>query len=98
MPKAVLDVHAQHEAGNRIRVTLRNPTSGAALSTKLTLVDAHGDRVLPAYYSDNYVNLAPGESRDIVVESVSRKTLDRAAKVEVRGWNVPDQSVSLQTQ
>jgi beta-galactosidase/beta-glucuronidase len=98
MPKVVLDVHAQHEAGDRIRVTLRNSTGGAALSTKLTLVDAYGDRVLPAYYSDNYVNLAPGESRDIVVESVSSKTLDRVAKVEVRGWNVPDQSVSLQTQ
>lgn len=96
MPKAALAVYAQREQDGHVRVTLRNAASSAALSTKLTLVDAHGERVLPAYYSDNYVNLAPGESRDIDIDGGSGSALARAEKLEVRGWNVPDQSVLLQ--
>ena len=95
MPKAALDVHAQREADGRVRVSLHNGAAAAALSTKLTLVDAQGNRVLPAYYSDNYVNLAPGESRDIDIEGITAAALKDAAKVEVRGWNVPNQSVPL---
>jgi len=74
---------------------LHNGAAAAALSTKLTLVDAQGNRVLPAYYSDNYVNLAPRESRDIDIEGITAAALKDAAKVEVRGWNVPNQSVPL---
>jgi len=95
MPKAALDVHAQREADGRVRVSLHNGAAAAALSTKLTLVDAQGNRVLPAYYSDNYVNLAPRESRDIDIEGITAAALKDAAKVEVRGWNVPNQSVPL---
>ena len=95
MPKAALDVHAQREADGRVRVSLHNGAAPAALSTKLTLVDAQGNRVLPAYYSDNYVNLAPRESRDIDIEGITAAALKDAAKVEVRGWNVPNQSVPL---
>ena len=95
MPKAALDVHAQREADGRVRVNLHNGAAAAALSTKLTLVDAQGNRVLPAYYSDNYVNLAPRESRDIDIEGITAAALKDAAKVEVRGWNVPNQSVPL---
>jgi beta-galactosidase/beta-glucuronidase len=95
MPKAALDVHAQRGADGRVRVSLHNGAAAAALSTKLTLVDAQGHRVLPAYYSDNYVNLAPRESRDIDIEGITAAALKDAAKVEVRGWNVPDQSVPL---
>ena len=40
-----------------------------ALENKLTLVNAgDGTRILPAYYSDNYVSLLPGESKEIEIE------------------------------
>lgn len=57
--------------------------------------DAHGQRVLPEYYSDNYVNLAPGESREV---AITGDTLDGAARVDLRGWNVRPQSVALDNQ
>ena len=47
LPQVGLDVQAQREAGG-IRVSVRNPSPHAALGTKLTLVDAQGQRVLPA--------------------------------------------------
>jgi hypothetical protein len=95
LPQVGLDVRAQRDAGG-IRVAVHNPSPQAALSTRLTLVDAHGQRVLPAYYSGNYLNLAPGETREITITGDDPPALDGAAKVEVRGWNVHEQSVPLQ--
>jgi hypothetical protein len=53
--------------------------------------------VLPAYYSGNYLNLAPGETRDITIAGDTAAALDGAANVEVRGWNVRQQSVPFGT-
>ncbi len=40
-----------------------------ALANKLTLLNAHdGTRILPAYLSDNYVSLLPGETTEIQIE------------------------------
>jgi hypothetical protein len=39
-----------------LRVTLTNPGSTPALAAKLTLLDTQGQRILPAYYSDNYLS------------------------------------------
>ena len=47
---------------------LENKGTAAALSNKLTLVNADGSRILPAYYSDNYVSLLPGETREVEIE------------------------------
>ena len=56
----------------------------AAIETKLTLLKADGTRVLPAYYSDNYVSLLSGEARDVAIEYPA----GGAAQVGVRGWSV----------
>ena len=66
--------------------TISNSGKAAALNTKLTLVDEKGDRVLPAYYSDNYVALLPGETRQITVRYP--KSMTGKIGVTLRGWNV----------
>ena len=66
--------------------TISNSGKAAALNTKLTLVDEKGDRVLPAYYSDNYVALLPGETRQITVRYP--KSMTGKIGVMLRGWNV----------
>lgn len=72
--------------GTPIKITLRNPGRIAALLAKLTILDAAGNRVLPAYYSDNYVTVLPGESRDVEVLCPARGK--QCATVALRGWNV----------
>ena len=48
---------------------LQNKATAVALANKLTLVNAaDGSRILPAYYSDNYVSLLPGETREVEIE------------------------------
>jgi hypothetical protein len=67
-------------------VHLRNPSSTPALSVKLTLLDEQGARILPAYYSDNYLALLPGETRDVTIRYPAANA--GRAHVALRGWNI----------
>ena len=46
-------------------VTVSNPTDKAAFMVRLTAKDENGELICPAYWSDNYLTLAPGESRTV---------------------------------
>jgi len=74
-------------------VTLSNDTAIPALNAKLTLVDGAGKRILPAYYSDNYVSLLPGEAKTLTVRYPAIVTATPG--LTLRGWNVPDAVVSV---
>lgn len=98
LPAAVLSATAKSARTGetvRVRVNLRNTGTVVSLATKLTLLNAaDGSRILPAYYSDNYVSLLPGESREIEVEypALSAKG---AAQLAIRGWNIPQHTVQI---
>ncbi len=68
-----------------ITVTLTNAGEAPALEAKLTLLGADGQRILPAYYSDNYVSLLPHETRRV---TIAVPATARPASVALRGWNV----------
>jgi Exo-beta-D-glucosaminidase Ig-fold domain len=46
-----------------------------------------GERVLPVYYSDNYVSLLPNESKTITIEAATPDLKGEDALVVVDGWN-----------
>jgi hypothetical protein len=76
-----------------VHVTLSNDGAVPALNAKLTLVDAAGKRVLPAYYDDNYVALLPGEKKVIAVRYPAGGAT--AAAVTLAGWNVRATKVTV---
>jgi Glycosyl hydrolase 2 galactose-binding domain-like/Exo-beta-D-glucosaminidase Ig-fold domain/Glycosyl hydrolases family 2/Concanavalin A-like lectin/glucanases superfamily/Glycosyl hydrolases family 2, TIM barrel domain len=79
---------------NVVRVQLKNSGSTVALMNKLTLLNsATGARILPAYYSDNYVSLLPGESREIDIEFPA--SAGSNPEVGLRGWNLSSTTVSI---
>ena len=71
---------------NHVAVTMTNTGAAPALNLKLTLLDARDERILPAYYSDNYVSLLPGESRVIDI-AFPGAAPSGAVHVALRGWN-----------
>lgn len=73
-----------------VRVVLQNQSPTPALNAKLTLVNDRGERILPAFYSDNYVSLLPGETRTIEVRYPRGER--GAAHFMLGGWNVVPQS------
>ncbi len=76
-----------------IAVTLSNRGQVPALNAKLTLTDDKGTRILPAYYSDNYVALLPGETRTITVRYPASVTV--TPRLSLRGWNVAEAGVAI---
>jgi hypothetical protein len=79
----------------KVRVLLKNAGTAAALQNKLTLVNSDGSRILPAYYSDNYVSLLPGEAREVEIEYPA-STSKGDPHVNLRGWNLAPTTVSMQ--
>jgi len=89
MPEVPLDCLAVSKTvrgASRVEVELTNRSDAVALATQLILRDARTRaRVLPAYASDNFVSLLPGESRSVRIEVPARA---RDVAVELKGWNV----------
>jgi hypothetical protein len=78
-------------SGNRslLVVTLHNPTANIALMAHIQLRRQHsGDRILPVFYSDNYVSLVPNETRTITIEADANAFNGEDALVVLDGWNV----------
>ncbi|HEV7892902.1 MAG TPA: glycoside hydrolase family 2 TIM barrel-domain containing protein [Pyrinomonadaceae bacterium] len=85
-PLACLAVMKKGAGAARVEVELTNYEQGVALAAQVVLRDAVTNaRVLPAYASDNFVSLLPGEARRVTIE-VPAPT--RAMVVELKGWNV----------
>uniref|UniRef100_UPI001C2DB1DD glycoside hydrolase family 2 protein n=1 Tax=Sphingomonas bacterium TaxID=1895847 RepID=UPI001C2DB1DD len=67
-------------------VTLTNASATPAIEAKLTMVNADGTQVLPAYFTDNYLSLLPDETRTVEVRYPTAKAAN--PHVALRGWNV----------
>jgi hypothetical protein len=92
LPTAEVQVAlTRHDAGGNclIDATISNPTKIPALQVHLQLRKQRtGDRVLPVYYSDNFISLLPGESKTVTIEAGSAALGNEAPEVAVDGWNV----------
>jgi hypothetical protein len=96
LPQVKLEAHgtaASSGAERKATVKIKNPGAAPALMIKLTLKDAAtGDRILPAYYSENYVSLLAGEERTITIEFPAGKF---KPAIGVRGWNLTAETVAI---
>jgi len=88
---AQLDANiVRHDADGRclLDVTLANHGQTIAVMAHLQLRRADTKaRVLPVYYSENFVSLLPGESRTISIESDAKDLGGAQPLVMLDGWN-----------
>lgn len=98
MPKVTLIGTAtakQESHDSVVTVKLSNPGKTIALMTHLVLRNAEtGARVLPAFASDNYVSLLPGEQRTITIRCAN-KIVPTAMKLTLDGWNITPTTLSV---
>jgi len=98
LPTAIIKATATSRiqgANTLLTVTLRNPTSTIALMTHLQLHQKKsGKRVLPVFYSDNYITLAPGESRTLTIQCATKDLAGEAPLLLLDGFNVDVHPVS----
>lgn len=92
LPVVRLDAEASARTeGERtfITVMLRNDTSHIALLTHLQLHQKKsGRRVLPVFYSENYISLVPGEAASVTIEAATKDLQRDDPLIEVDGYNV----------
>ncbi len=92
LPVVKLDATVKrHDADGKclLDVTLHNPTSNIALMTHLQLRrKSSGDRVLPVFYTDNYLSLVPGESKTVTIEAATADLHGDKPLVVLDGWNI----------
>jgi beta-mannosidase len=92
LPTAKLQVTADpHVEGENtvLNVRITNPTKTIALMTHLQLHQKEsGKRVLPVFYSDNYISLVPGESRSLTIEAATKDVGNGTPLLLVDGFNV----------
>ena len=88
-----LTAQVRNEPSERVvTVDLSNRRSAPALAAKLKRVDEKGQRILPAFYGDNYVTLLPGESRHINIRFPPAFAGNPSVKLRV--WNVEPLTVA----
>lgn len=97
MDKAALQTSAKRLSNGKVEVTLTNKNGGPlAFFNRLSLVNADTkSRLLPVFYSDNYVSVLPGETKKVVVD-YTPVAGNAKPLVSVKGWNVPEDFISIQ--
>jgi beta-galactosidase/beta-glucuronidase len=84
----VKELEEKIDGRSRFEVTLHNPSKNIALMAHVQLRRKSGQRILPVFYSDNYVSLVPGEAKTIAIEAVASDLHGQHALVVVDGFNV----------
>jgi exo-1,4-beta-D-glucosaminidase len=96
LPKAQVEVRSHlNPATGAVEVALRNPSKALAFQVSVAAQDKNGENIDPALWSDNYIELMPGESRHLTVEFPNHKPGEGPAAIAVSGWNIPPVTLSL---
>ncbi|WP_372506111.1 galactose-binding domain-containing protein [Streptomyces malaysiensis] len=86
------DITKVSSSGDRHEMTavIHNRGSAVAAMVRLSLLEeAHGRRVLPTLYSDNYLWLLPGESRTVGLSWPSEAGSSRRPVLTAQAYNSP---------
>lgn len=88
--RASIREHTGRE-GRWVELTLRNPSKALAFQIKAAARTDKGGLVAPVFWSDNYIELMPGESRTITAALPA--DAPQRIEIEVSGWNFPEQKL-----
>lgn len=94
MEKANVSISARKVAANEIEVKITNPEGNPlAFFNRISLVNpSTGKRLLPVFFSDNYVSVLPGQTRTVRMEYNGKES----GQVTVEGWNVKKQTIEVE--
>jgi exo-1,4-beta-D-glucosaminidase len=82
--------------GPLVRVKLQNPSDRLAFQIHLGIHPQNEDmEILPVLWEDNYIELMPGESREITAQFPAPGTLGGDAELSVTGWNITPMTLAL---
>jgi len=93
LPQVQVAVSDPVPGPDELTVTLRNDGAAVAAMVVLSLRDRRtGQRILPTLYSDNYMWLLPGETRDVTLSWRHPTGPAVVPQILVNGYNLPIQA------
>ncbi len=92
LPRAHVESSLEIDKDGSWMVRLRNLSDALAFQVAVTAVDASGSDISPMPWSDNYLELLPGETRTI---SAKPPLTGAEPKVVVSGWNIPSTTLTV---
>jgi len=94
LPKARVDAHVTTAEGGKIlQLRLHNGSTALAFQLAAAARNAHGEDLAPVTWSDNYIELMPGETR--VLTATLPSHAPENSVVVLSGWNISEQTVHL---
>jgi exo-1,4-beta-D-glucosaminidase len=98
LPQAKVTSHSEIEKtahGREIRVRLDNSTDALAFQVHAAIRTQDGGLIAPVLWSDNWIELAPGESRTLT--AILPDGIEATPIVKLEGWNVAAVTLSPTT-
>jgi hypothetical protein len=84
LPDVTLACRETKSGNGQVEIVLENRTKNPAIGIRLDAMDESGNILLPAYFSDGYFTLLPGEKRTILYQPAAEKP---TAKIRMSGYN-----------
>ncbi len=99
LPHARLEASASRvpaeDGAPEVAVHLRNPSAHLAFQVRLAIQGKNGGEVLPVFWSDNYVELMPGEMKTLTARYPAGTKLSDEAKLQISGWNIAPLTLAI---
>jgi exo-1,4-beta-D-glucosaminidase len=99
LPKAKLEINdraASGADGPAIHLTVKNPSDHLAFQLRFGVRKKGQEaEILPVFWNDNYIELMPGESREISAQYLAGSDLSGPLELTVAGWNVETATIPL---
>jgi exo-1,4-beta-D-glucosaminidase len=94
LPKASVESRMKTSVspeGRKVEIQLNNPSQALAFQLSLAARTKSGDLIAPVLWSDNYIELMPGESRTIT--ALLPKDAPADSEVLLSGWNIASETL-----
>ncbi len=98
LPAANITAHAEIETtsrGREIRVHLDNQSGALAFQLRAAARTASGGLIAPVFWSDNWIELTPGETTTLTALLPESET--SVPTIHIEGWNVTAQTLTPTT-
>ncbi len=89
--KAEVKCEIRNRENKNTLISVNNPGGEPAFFIRLKLTDMNDKQVLPAYFSDNYFTLLPGEEKQVDLDFMYKGAANQQEplKIILEGWNTP---------
>jgi len=78
-----------------INLDLKNTGKTLAFFTQIQWLDSKGSPVRPSFYTNNFMNLLPGENERVEIETDTKKLTEGEYNLVIKGFNIDKQTFKI---